>query len=321
MSAFSAYLVKRMGYIGVTLLLISLIIFAITQLLPGNAAVMILGKQATEESIAAIEQQLGLNRAWYVQYFDWLVGFVTGDWGISFSNRQEVAKLIFPRLVRSAQLAAITSILVTVTAIPLGVLAAIKQDSIWDLLASAGGYVGVSLPEFVIGTAFIALFTGPVFQILPYGGYEPLSSGVVTWAKHLILPSVTLSIILTAHVMRLTRSEVVEVLRKDYVRSARLKGLSETKVISRHALRNGLLPTITLLTLNVGYLLGSIVVVEEVFTFPGLGRLLVRSIQARDLPVIQVTVMLLAIVYAFSNLTADVLYTYLDPRIEYGEEE
>jgi peptide/nickel transport system permease protein len=321
MSAFSAYLIKRMGYIGVTLLLISLIIFGITQLLPGNAAVMILGKQATEESIAAIEQQLGLNRAWYVQYFDWLVGFITGDWGTSFSNGEKVTTLIYPRLIRSAQLAAITSVLVTVMAIPLGVLAAVKQDSIVDLFASAGGYVGVSMPEFVIGTAFLALFTGPIFQIFPFGGYEPLSSGVIPWATHMILPSITLSIILTAHVMRLTRSEVVEVLRKDYVRSARLKGLSEQRIISRHVLRNGLLPTITLLTLNVGYLLGSIVVVEEVFTFPGLGRLLVRSIEARDLPVIQVTVMILAIVYAVSNLTADVLYTYLDPRIEYGEEE
>ncbi len=320
MSAFSVYLVKRLGYIGVTLLLISLIVFGVTQLLPGNAAVMILGKQATQESVTAIEQQLGLNRPWYLQYTDWLVGFVTGDWGTSFTNQQSVMALIAPRLVRSAQLAAITTVLVTVTAIPLGVFAAIKQDSVWDLLTSAGGYVGVSFPEFVVGTALLALFAGPVFQIFPFGGYEPLSSGFVPWARHLVLPSVTLSIILTAHVMRLTRSEIVEVLREDYVRSARLKGLRESRVLSRHTLRNGLLPTITLLTLNVGYLLGSIVVVEEVFSFPGLGRLLVTSIQSRDLPVIQVAVMLIAIVYAFANLTADIMYTYLDPRIEYGEE-
>ncbi|ADQ69034.1 ABC transporter permease [Halogeometricum borinquense] len=319
MAAFTVYLAKRFGYIGVTLILISLIVFGVTQLLPGNAAVMILGKQATSESIAAIEQQLGLNRPWYVQYLDWLGGFVTGNWGTSFANQQPVTAIIFPRLVRSAQLAIVTLTLVTVTAIPLGVLAAVKQDSIWDLLASVGGYVGVSLPEFVIGTLFITLFAGPVFQILPFGGYEPLSAGIVTWAKHMILPSVTLSIILTAHVMRLTRSEIVEVLREDYVRSARLKGLSELKVLTKHTLRNGLLPTITLLALNIGYLLGSIVIVEEVFTFPGLGRLLVRSIQTRNLPVLQASVMLIAIVYTVTNLAADIMYTYLDPRIEYGE--
>jgi len=320
MSDFRSYLIKRMGYIFLTLLLISFMVFAVTQLLPGNAAVLILGKYATNESVAAIEAQLGLNNPWYVQYVDWLVNFVTGDWGRSFVNDKPVMEMIYPRLIRSAQLAAVTLTLVIITGIPLGVLAAIKQDSGWDLLASAAGYLGVSFPEFVTGTVLLFLFAGPIFQVFPFGGYKPMSSGLITWAKHLVLPSITLTVILIAHVMRLTRSEVVEVLRSDYVRTARLKGLKESKVLFSHALRNGLLPTITLLALDVGYLLGSIVIVEEVFSYPGLGRLVVSVIQSRDLPVLQAAVMIIAVVYTFANLAADIVYTYLDPRIEYGEQ-
>jgi len=319
MSSFGTYLMRRLGYIVVTLLLISFIIFAVTQLLPGNAAVLILGKYATNESIAALEQQLGINKPWYIQYVDWLVNFVTGDWGQSYVNDQQVTDIIFPRLIRSAQLTVLTLTLVVLTGIPLGVIAAIKQDSVWDFLASTAGYLGVSFPEFVTGTLLLFLFAGPVFQFFPFGGYEPMSSGLVAWMKHLILPSITLTVILIAHIMRLTRSEIVGVLRSDYVRTARLKGLSESKVLFKHALRNGLLPTITLLALDVGYLLGSIVVVEEVFSYPGLGRLVVNVIQSRDLPVLQASVMVVAIVYTFTNLIADILYTYLDPRIEYGE--
>lgn len=320
MPAFKTYLAKRLGYIVITLWLISLIVYSVTQLLPGNAAVMILGKFATEESIKALEQQLGLNRAWYIQYADWLVGFVTGDWGHSYVNDELVADMIIPRLIRSAQLAAVTLALVVVTGIPLGVLAAIKQDSEWDVFVSIAGYLGVSLPEFVTGTLLLTLFAGPLFQVFPFGGYAPLSEGVITWLKHLALPAITLTVILIAHVMRLTRSEMVEVLRSDYVRTARLKGLRESAVLFKHALRNGLLPTITLLALDIGYLLGSIVVVEEVFSYPGLGRLIVHVIHNRDLPVLQASVMIIAIVYTFANLVADILYTYLDPRIQYGEQ-
>ncbi|MDG5775275.1 ABC transporter permease [Haloarculaceae archaeon H-GB2-1] len=320
MSDFRLYLFKRMGYIAVTLLIISFIVFAITQLLPGNAAVLILGKQATNESIAAVEQQLGLNKPWYVQYTDWLVGFVTGEWGNSYLNDASAMDVIIPRLIHSVQLAALTLVLVICVGIPLGVVAAMKEDSIQDLAVSSFGYLGVSFPEFITGMVLLTLFGGPILSIFPFGGYEPLQSGLIPWLKHLALPSLTLTIILIAHVMRLTRSELIEVLESDYVRTARLKGISEYRVLFFHALRNALLPTITLLALDVGYLLGSIVVVEEVFAFPGLGRLVVRAIQSRDIPVIQAVVMIIAIVYTFANLAADILYTYLDPRIEYGEQ-
>lgn len=319
MAGFKEYFVKRLVYIGFTLLGISLIVFGITQLLPGNAATMILGKFATEESIRALEQQLGLNQPWYIQYISWLTDFVTGNWGQSFENNRPVFEAIAGPLRRSAALALVTLVLVTVVGISLGVLAAVKKDSPSDVVVSGASYLGISFPEFVTGILLLVLFTGPVFDVLPFGGYASLEEGFIPWIKHLILPAVTLTFVLIAHVVRLTRSEMVDVLQSDYIRTARLKGMKEWSVLVKHGLRNGLLPTITLLALDIGYLLGSIVIVEEVFSYPGLGRLIVRSIQVRDLPVIQASIMIIAIVYTFANFGADIIYTYLDPRIDYGE--
>jgi len=319
MAGFKEYFVKRLVYIAFTLLGISIIVFGITQLLPGNAATMILGKFATEESIRALEQQLGLNQPWYVQYTSWLADFVTGNWGQSFKNNSPVVETIADPLRRSAVLAFVTLVLVSIVGISLGVLAAVKKDSPSDIVVSGASYLGISFPEFVTGILLLVQFTGPVFDILPFGGYAPLGEGFIPWIKHLILPAVTLTFVLIAHVVRLTRSEMVDVLQSDYIRTARLKGMKEWSVLVKHGLRNGLLPTITLLALDIGYLLGSIVIVEEVFSYPGLGRLIVRSIQVRDLPVIQASIMIIAIVYTFANFGADIIYTYLDPRIEYGE--
>jgi peptide/nickel transport system permease protein len=317
-TTFKGYLVKRLGFISVTLLVISFLTFGATQLLPGNTARLMLGRQATEENVQALQQQLGLDRPWYVQYGDWLVNFVTGDWGVSLINSKPVVELVIPRLIKTAQLAVIALLLVVAISIPLGIYAAIKRDSLGDLFASTASYIGISIPEFVTGTLLLLLFGGPIFSVLPYGGFTPISEGVVPWAEHLILPSVTLTILLVAHMMRLTRSEVIEVLQSDYVRTARLKGLGEMKVLSKHVLRNALMAPITLLALDVGYLLGGVVVVEEVFSFPGLGSLIVSSIQTRDLPTLQAAILVIAFFYTFANLGADLLYTYLDPRIGYG---
>lgn len=319
-TAFQRYLIKRLSYIAVTLLLVSFIVFAITQLLPGNAAVMILGEFATDQKIKALERQLGLNQPWYVQYVTWLTSVLTGEWGQSYILNQPIADIVWTRLVNSAQLAALTLLEVVLLGIPLGVLAAVERDTILDTLISAGSYLGISVPEFVTGTMLILLLGGPVFDVFPSSGYVPFGQDPVGWLTHLVLPSVTLTILLLAHVMRQTRSEMIETLQSEYVRTARLKGLSERSVIVKHALRNGLLPTITVLALDLGYLMGSIVVVEEVFAYPGLGRLIVFSIQNRDLPTLQITVLLVAATYTFANLAADLLYTYLDPRIDYGSD-
>jgi len=319
MAEFRQYFIKRLSYIVATLFGISFIVFSITQLLPGDAATMILGKFATEESVQAVEQRLGLDQPWYIQYFDWITDFIVGDWGESFENNQAVTEVIAPRVIRSGILASLTLVLVTVIGISLGVLAAVRRDTLSDVAISGGSYLGISFPEFVTGILLLALFAGPIFNIFPSGGYTPIGEGIIPWIKNLILPAVTLTFVLIAHVVRLTRSEMVEVLQSDYVRTARLKGMREHLVLFKHGLRNGLLPTITLLALDVGYLMGSIVIVEEVFSFPGLGRLVVQAIQARDLPVIQASVMIIAVVYTFANFGADIIYTYLDPRIEYGE--
>ncbi len=318
-SAFRRYLIKRVAFMGFSLWMISILVFGITQVLPGSAATMVLGTFATEESIAAMEEQLGLNRPIHVQYMDWFSGVITGDWGQSFVSNRPIEDIVWPRLVHSVELAAIAITLVILIGIPLGVLAAIRRNSSLDLVISNFTYLGISVPEFVTGTLLILLLGGPVFNVFPSGNYVPRSQGIIPWLEHLLLPAITLTILLLAHVMRQTRSGMVETLQSDYVRTARLKGMSEYKVISKHALRNGLLSTITVIALDLGYLMGGIVVVEEVFAFPGIGRLIIFSIYNRDLPTLQVVVLIVAATYTLANFAADIVYTYLDPRIEYGD--
>ena len=314
----AAYLLKRIGYTVIILWLISIVIFFLTQGLPGSAAQMRLGVFGTEEQIAALERELGLNRPLYVQYFDWISSFVVGDLGESIAHGQPVAELIYGRLIRSLQLAAVSTLMVISVGIPMGVLAAEFRDSPLSLGISTAAYIGSSLATFVTGTLLLYLFGGPFLSLFPSGGYAPLSEGVLTWARHMFLPSVTLSIIMMAHIVRQTRSGMIEALQSEYIRTARLKGMPERDVLFKHTLRNGLLPTITVLGFSLGWILGGVVVVEEIFSFPGLGQILVESIQNRDIPLVQAAILIAAIGYTLGNFTADMLYTYLDPRIEYG---
>lgn len=316
---FRRYFLKRTAFMGFSIGVISFLVFAVTQLLPGNAAVMILGRFATEESVATLEQELGLNRPWYVQYLDWVGGVATGEFGQSYVYERPIGEIVWPRFVHSLELAVLSLTLVAVVGIPLGVLAAVKRDSPVDLAIGSVAYLGISVPEFVTGTFLILLVGGPIFDVFPSGDYVPRSQGTVPWLRHLVLPAITLTILMLAHVMRQTRSGMVETLQSDYVRTARLKGMGEWIVLFKHAVRNGLLPTITVLALDLGYLMGGIVVVEEVFAFPGLGRLIVFAIQNRDLPLLQVVVLIVAATYTVANFGADVVYTYLDPRIDYDD--
>jgi peptide/nickel transport system permease protein len=279
---------------------------------------MRLGVFGTEEQIAALEQELGLNRPLYVQYLDWIGSFVLGDLGQSFVYDQPVVDLIYGRVIRSLQLAAVSTALVVCVGIPLGVLAAKSRDSPLSLGISIAAYVGTSVATFVTGTLLLYAFGGPLFSLFPSGGYTPLKEGIVPWARHMVLPSVTLSIIMMAHIVRQTRSGMTEALQSAYVRTARLKGVRERDVLFNHALRNGLLPTITVLGFNLGWILGGVVVVEVVFSYPGLGQILVEAIQNRDIPVVQAAILLAAVGYTVGNFVADMLYTSLDPRIEYG---
>jgi peptide/nickel transport system permease protein len=311
------YFLKRVGYIVIVLLLVCFIIFLTTHLLPGSAANLILGEYATPESIEILERKLGLDKPMYIQYLSWLRGIITGNWGDSLTMKCPVISVVQLRLKNSAFLAGFSLLGVIVLGIPLGSYAAIKQGSKLDFLVLIGSYIGISVPEFVTGTILILVFAG-VFHILPSGGYEKFMGNPIGWLTHLILPTMTLTILLLAHVIRQTRSGMIDVLQSDYIRTARLKGLPEKKVIARHALKNALLPTITVLAMNTGYLMGSIVIVEEVFAYPGMGRLIVYSITNRDVPLLQMAILIIAATYAFSNLAADLLYAYLNPRIRYG---
>jgi peptide/nickel transport system permease protein len=295
-----------------------MIVFAAIHILPGSAATLILGEYATPEAVRTLEREMGLDRPLAVQYASWLANVVSGDWGTSLAMKQPVASIVVLRLRNSAMLAVAALLIVIVVAVPLGTLAALARGRIPDVLIVVAAYVGISIPEFVTGMALLLIFAGPTLGWFPTSGYADLSAGVLTWGRHLALPAATLTIVLTAHVMRQTRSGVADVLVAPYIRTARLKGATERRVVMRHALRNGLLPTITVLALDLGYLMGGIVVVEEVFAYPGMGRLILYAVQNRDVPLLETCVLILAAVYTFANFAADVLYAWFDPRIRYS---
>lgn len=313
----ASYLLKRLLLMIYTLLIVSLLVFGITQLLPADAAVTLLGQNATPEALNAVRERLGLNAPAWLQYWHWLTQALQGNFGVSMRNGLAVGPTLFTALSRSLLLAACALLLMLVIAIPLGVWAAVRRGKTADVLVSVISYIGISFPEFVTATLVLLLFAD-VWQILPATGYVPLSENVVSGVQHLILPSITVALILVAHVSRMVRSEMVDVLQTDYVRAAWLKGLSRRRILWRHALRNGLLPTITIVALDVGYLLGGIVVVEEIFAIPGIGRELIVAVQARDLPTIQAGVMILAATYSVVNFLADLAYVVLDKRISYA---
>ena len=312
------YLVRRLGLILVVLLVVSFAVFAITQILPGNAAVMILGEFATPGQREALEVELGLDRPWYVQYARWLGGILAGDWGRSRRLSQPVAHLIGEAFWRSAALAIAALSTVVLVAIPLGVIAALRRGTLIDLAAGLFAYVGVALPEFVTATLLLVFLAAPDRGWLPAGGYVPLAEDPAQFLRHVVLPAAALALILTAHIARQVRSEMADVLATDYVRTAVLKGLKPRDVVFRHALRNALAPAVAVISLDIGYLLGGILVVEEVFAWPGLGRLLIFALQNRDLPLIQCGTLVLAATYAISNFIADVVTAALDPRIRYA---
>lgn len=311
-----SYVLKRVALILYTLFVVSLIVFAITQVLPADAAVMLLGENATKEALAAVRERLGLDAPLWQQYLSWLGGVVQGDFGVSMRTGQPVGPALVEALGRSLLLALLSILLMLALALPLGIIAAIRRGRIADLLVSVVSYVGVSLPEFVTATLLV-LVLADWLQWLPATGYVPLSESPGRSLLHLILPVLTVSLILIAHVSRMVRSELVDVLHTDYVRAARLKGLSNRTVLFKHGLRNALLPTITIVALDIGYLLGGVIVVEEIFALPGIGRQLIVAIQSRDLPSVQAGALIMATTYAIANFLADIAYAWLDRRIQY----
>ena len=307
-------ILRRLVLIAITLLCVSLIIFGITQILPGDVAEMISGQYGSEETVKLLREKLGLNRPLYIQYVDWLWGFITLDPGNSLSFDQPIMPLLLERLKRSLLLGGIALVEVTVFGIAMGVYTAVRKDKLFDNIASIFSFIIISIPEFVSGSLMVFFLSGTGLRIFPAGGYSPLSDGFNEWVMHLILPSTTLTLVLLAYVMRMTRSSMIEVLRQNYIRTAYLKGLPENTVIFRHALKNALLPTVTLSANNIGFLIGGIVIVEMVFAYPGLGQLMINAISYRDIPTLQSCAMVVAAIYILANLAADLAYLYLNPK-------
>ncbi len=311
-----AWLLRRLLTVLYTLLVVSIVVFGLTQLLPADAAVTLLGENATPEALAAVRQRLGLNDPAWLQYWHWLSGLLHGDFGTSMRTDQPVGPTMFIALGRSLLLGSLSIVVMLVIAIPLGMLAALRRGKAADVVAGLVSYLGVSLPEFVTATLLLIVVADQL-QLLPATGYVAPSEDLVDSIRHLILPVATVSLILVAHVSRMVRSETIDVLNSDYVRAARLKGLPPRTVLMRHVLRNALLPTITIVALDVGYLLGGIIVVEEIFAIPGIGRQLIVAITTRDLPSIQAGAMIMAGTYAIANTLADIAYAAIDKRIRY----
>jgi peptide/nickel transport system permease protein len=309
-----AYLLRRLGFILLTMLLASMIIFAVTQLMPGDVAQMVLGRWASESALENLREELGLNRPIHIQYLNWLGTFVTGDWGESLASRVEARPLVMGRLRNSAMLAVLSLLMYVPLGVFLGVVAALKRDKLADQSISAISMTFVGLPEFVTGLILIAILALGL-DLLPANSSIDPDASFAEALPQLILPAITVSLTSLGYITRMTRASTIDVLKTDYVRAADLKGLPRSQVLIKHTLRNALLPTVTVVAMGIGWLIGGLIVTESVFGYPGLGRLLVYGIQRRDLVLIQACSMIVVAIYGVSNLVADILYGFLNPRI------
>lgn len=312
-----AYTLTRLVYLALVLAVMSVLIFLVTQAMPGDVASMIAGQFASREVVDAITVKLGLDQPLIVQYGKWAAGILRGDLGRSLVLEQPIAPILIEALARSLVLAVVALAVVAVVGIGLGVLAAVRRGKLTDQLVSGVSYLGIAVPDFFWAIVLVLIF-GSYLKLLPTGGYAPISDGFLPWVSHLVLPVVTLVLMLLARIARLTRSSMIDVLQTNYVKFARAKGMPESVVILRHALKNALLPTITVLAIDFGLILGGVVVIETIFSYPGMGRLLLFAIQRHDLPLIQATILIVSAAYCLANLAADLLYAFVNPKIRHG---
>jgi peptide/nickel transport system permease protein len=310
------FILRRLGFMVLTVLLASIIIFWATAVLPGDVASQILGRFATDKAKTELRHELGLDRPIAVQYTSWLSSYVRGDWGESPSMNTAVRPVIFQRLQNSFYLAAVAFVMYVPLGILLGLIAALRKNTWVDQTISVGSLAFIGLPEFVSGLILITIFSIELGWFPSQSNIAPDSSFTQA-LPYLVLPAITVALTSLAYVVRMTRSSTVDVLQMDYVRTANLKGLPPRKVLFTHVLRNSLLPTITVVAIGIGWLIGGLIVTEAVFGYPGIGRLLLFAIQRRDLQLVQATALLIVIIYVVANLVADILYAILNPRIRY----
>ncbi len=310
------YILRRVAATIPVMLIVAVFVFLMLRLTPGDPAAIIAGDNANTEQVDAIRSRLGLDQPILSQFILWMGNIFRGDFGESFFFKKTVAELILGRLEPTVALALCTIVIAVAVAVPLGVLAAYKQGTWIDRIVMGFSVMGFSVPVFVIGYALIYLFAIKLAWV-PVQGYQPIANGFGGFIQRLILPSVTLSVIYIALIARMTRASVLETLGEDYIRTARAKGQVERKVLFNHALRNAAVPIVTVIGLGVALLIGGVVVTESVYTIPGLGRLTVDAVLARDYPTIQAVILLFSLVYVLINLGVDLIYTVFDPRIRY----
>ncbi len=308
------YLWRRFPSLLLTLFLISLVTFVVVQVVPGDPAQIILGTEAPPEALADLLAQLGLDRPLPLQYLSWLTGVLRGDLGVSLRHGRPVATLIAERLPVTLSLAILSLAPAVLLAVPLGILAATHQHSALDYGVLLLAQAGLALPSFWIGILLILLFALS-WRWLPSGGYVPWGESPLEALRSLAMPILALGLPVAGVLARLVRASMLEELSRDHIRTARAKGLSETQIVVRHVLRNALIPTVTLLGLQLGFLLGGSIVIEQVFALPGVGRLVLFAINNRDLPLIQGLVLFIAALVVTINFLVDMAYTWLDPRI------
>ncbi len=311
------YLVKRVLSIIPVLFGISIVTFTLIHLVPGDTVSIILGTNTTAVSAATLRAAFGLDRPAPVQYFIWLGGVLHGDFGQSMITGQAISTTIATRLPATMELTFAAMVLSLCIALPAGIIAAIRQYSAADYIGTSLALVGLSIPSFWLATILTIVFSVQ-WHVLPPSGFVAFPIDPIGNLKDLILPAVTLGTGLAAVVMRYTRSAMLEVVRQEYIKTARIKGLPEKMVIFKHALRNALVPVVTVIGLQTAYLLGGVVIIEQIFNWPGIGKLLLNAVYQRDYPMVQGVILVIATLFVLINLIVDVLYAYLNPRIRYA---
>ncbi|MEC5423215.1 ABC transporter permease [Virgibacillus sp. C22-A2] len=311
------FIVSRILNMIPTLLIVAVIVFLITRMIPGDPAAVMLGPQASVENIAKLTEQLGLNEPLYIQFFEYIGGLFQGNFGVSLAYNQPIADLIMERFPNTVVLAVSALIIAIMIGVPAGIISATKQNSLVDYVITTVSLVGVSMPVFWLGVMLVLYFSVNLGWF-PATGMGQWDEGFGEFIKHLILPSITLATIPTATFARITRSSMLEVISQEYIKTARSKGLSEFIVICKHAFKNAVTPLLTVMGLQISMMLGGAVLTETIFSWPGMGLLIIDAIEKRDFVVVQSTVLFIAFIFVAVNLVVDILYKVVNPKINYS---
>jgi peptide/nickel transport system permease protein len=311
-----AYLLRRIIGLVPVLLLVGVTAFFLVHIIPGDPAAVMLGADATPHQIEQIRQEMGLESPLYIQFFIWAGKVLRGDLGESYFLGRSVSSALLERLPATISLAVFSLFIAVLIGVPAGIIAAVKQNKLMDQAVMVLALIGVSVPSFWLGLLLMLVFSVNL-RWFPSGGYVPLTENVIEGLRCMIMPAFALGFMQAALIARMARSSMLEVLRQDYIRTARSKGLRERLVVLRHALKNAMIPVLTVIGIAFGVLLGGAIIVETVFTYPGVGRLVVKAVQHRDYPLVQGALLLISGIYVLVNLLVDMLYPLVDPRIKY----